>query len=56
LAFAAAVCAARSTHTMSFFQRVLSYVANELLVNRLANKCVTQRVAPLAAPTPSRSA
>ena len=25
---------------MSFFQRVLSYVANELLVNRLANKCV----------------
>ena len=24
---------------MAFFQRVLSYVANELLVNRLANKC-----------------
>ena len=27
---------------MSFFQRVLSYVANELLVNRLANRCARQ--------------
>ena len=48
---------------MSFFQRVLSYVANELLVNRLANKCVARvRVAPPGvpalklAPRPLRSA
>ena len=36
---------------MSFFQRVLSYVANELLVNRLANKCVPRRVAPISLPS-----
>ena len=35
---------------MSFFQRVLSYVANELLVNRLANKCVPRCVAPRGVP------
>ncbi len=29
---------------MSFFQRVLSYVANELVVNRLANRCGAGRL------------
>ena len=35
---------------MSFFQRVLSYVANELLVNRLANKCALVRGATFRTP------
>ena len=41
---------------MSFFQRVLSYVANELLVNRLANKCAPPRVVPPAVPALTRRA
>jgi hypothetical protein len=39
----------------SFFQRVLSYVANELLVNRLANKCVHAPNGADELPPPARA-
>ena len=35
---------------MSFFQRVISYVANELLVNRLANRRGHRRIVSLSSP------
>ena len=35
---------------MSFFQRVISYVANELLVNRLANRRGNRRLVSLSSP------